>query len=123
MREYFIPTEWYPTALAVQGEELLIASGKGEGTGPNAGWEDNPSHPGKRQHPYIASLIRGSIARVNLADTEREPQKLTAEVVRSNQMEGRIGDIVFPDGAQSYSSRDLRHQGEPHLRPALRRHP
>src|SRR5208337_32061 len=36
---YLIPTEWYPTALAVHGDELLIATGKGQGTGPNPGWE------------------------------------------------------------------------------------
>ena len=51
---YFIPTEWYPTAVAVQGGELLIASGKGEGTGPNAEWTADPDHPGKLRHPYIA---------------------------------------------------------------------
>ena len=96
--EYFIPTEWYPTALAVHGGELLIASGKGEGTGPNAGWQDNPEHPGKRRHPYIATLIRGSIARVSLAEAESNRDKLTQEVVRSNQMEGRTGEISFQGG-------------------------
>src|SRR5271157_4762244 len=95
---YFIPTEWYPTALAIQGDELLIATGKGEGTGPNAGWEDNPAHPGKRQHPYIPSLIRGSVAHVNLPTAERDRVKLTQEVVRSNQMEGRTGEISFQRG-------------------------
>src|SRR5271165_75246 len=95
---YFIPTEWYPTALAVHGDELLIATGKGQGTGPNAGWEDDPRHPGKRQHPYIPSLIRGSIARVNLPNAEREREKLTQEVARSNQMEGRTGEIRFQRG-------------------------
>jgi len=95
---YLIPTEWYPTALAVHGDELLIATGKGQGTGPNPGWEDDPRHPGKRQHPYVPSLIRGSIARVNLSDAEREREKLTQEVVRSNQMEGRTGEISFQHG-------------------------
>ncbi len=93
---YFIPTEWYPTALAVHEDELLIATGKGEGTGPNASWEDNPERPGKRQHPYIPSLIRGSVARVNLPTAERDRQKLTQEVVRSNLMEGRTGEISLP---------------------------
>src|SRR5271157_2293166 len=95
---YFIPTEWYPTALAIKGDELLIATGKGEGTGPNAGWEDDPRHQGKRQHPYIPSLIRGSIARVNLSDAEREREKLTQEVLSSNQMEGRTGEMGFQRG-------------------------
>jgi len=95
---YFIPTQWYPTALAVHSDELLIATGKGEGTGPNAGWEDNPTHPGTQQHPYIASMIRGSVARVHLSQMEREQEKLTQEVIRSNQMEGRTGEISFQRG-------------------------
>jgi len=95
---YFIPAEWYPTALAIHGDELLIATGKGQGTGANAGWEENPNHPGKQQHPYIASLIHGSIARVNLRDADQEREKLTQEVMRSNQMEGRLGEIRFQRG-------------------------
>ena len=48
----------------------------------------------KPQHPYIASLIRGSIARVNLKDAERDREALTAEVVQSNRMEGRTNQIA-----------------------------
>ena len=96
--DYFIPTEWYPTAVAVHGGELLIASGKGQGTGPNAGWQDNPGRPGKRSHPYIATLIRGSIARVSLVEAEGNRHRLTEEVVRSNQLEGRTGEISFQRG-------------------------
>ncbi len=96
--DYFIPTEWYPTALAVHGDELLIVTGKGQGTGPNSGWEENPQHPGKRYHPYIATLIRGSIARVNPVEAERDQKKLTEEVLRSNLMEGRTGEIAFQRG-------------------------
>jgi YVTN family beta-propeller protein len=95
---YFIPTEWYPTALAVHGEELLVASGKGEGSGPNADWQENPERPGKRRHPYIATMIRGSVARVSLAEADSNRDKLTQAVVRSNQMEGRTGEISFQHG-------------------------
>ena len=31
----FIPTEWYPSALAIAGDDLLIASAKGESSGPD----------------------------------------------------------------------------------------
>ena len=31
----FIPTDWYPSALAAHGDDLLIATAKGESTGPN----------------------------------------------------------------------------------------
>ena len=30
-----VPTEWYPTALAVKGNKLYVATAKGQGTGPN----------------------------------------------------------------------------------------
>ena len=95
---YFIPTEWYPTALALQGDDLFVATGKGIGTGPNSGTETMPLRGNKLQHPYIASLIRGSIARVNLKDAERDHEALTAEVVRSNRMEGRTNQITFERG-------------------------
>jgi len=95
---YFIPTEWYPTALAVQGDDLFVATGKGIGTGPNSDTETVPSRGNKPQHPYIASLIRGSIARVNLKGAERDHEALTAEVVRSNRIEGRTNQITFERG-------------------------
>ncbi|HZD31090.1 MAG TPA: beta-propeller fold lactonase family protein [Candidatus Angelobacter sp.] len=95
---YFIPTEWYPTALAVSGRELFIASGKGTGTGPNSRLETVPSRGEKPQHPYVASLVRGSLARVDLKTAEVEHESLTAEVLRSNRMEGRTDQITFASG-------------------------
>jgi DNA-binding beta-propeller fold protein YncE len=95
---YFIPTEWYPTSIAVQGGDLFIATGKGVGTGPNSAW-NGPEHGGKKSHMYIPSMIRGSIARVNLAGTEKDQGTLTAEVVRSNRMDGRTGEITFQRGS------------------------
>ena len=91
----FIPTEWYPTALAVRGDDLFVATGKGIGTGPNSGTETVELRGNKLQHPYIASLVRGSIARVNLKDAERDHEALTAEVLQSNRMEGRTDQITF----------------------------
>ncbi|HUI83843.1 MAG TPA: phosphoesterase [Candidatus Binatia bacterium] len=97
--DYFIPTEWYPTALAVHGDELLIATGKGQGTGPNAVAADRGRQPGKGPHQYIATMLHGSIARVSLADAERRRDKLTAEVVRSNRIDGRTGEVTFTHGS------------------------
>ena len=97
--EGFIPTEWYPTALAVQGDRLLIASGKGEGTGPN-NLPLKPEQSGNiaRQHLYIASMIRGSIADVSIPGALQQLPSLTAEVEQSNLMNGRSGKIPFASG-------------------------
>jgi DNA-binding beta-propeller fold protein YncE len=92
---YFIPTEWYPTALAIHGTDLFVATGKGIGTGPNSGTESVALRGNKQQHPYIASLIRGSLARIDLPQAERDHETLTAEVLRSNLMEGRTDEIGF----------------------------
>jgi hypothetical protein len=81
----FIPTQWYPTALAVRRGELLIATGKGVGTGPNAAAV--PNGPlAQKGHPYIASLIHGSIARVNIPEAEKNLKELTQQVLDSNLM-------------------------------------
>jgi len=94
----FLPTEWYPSALAVHGDDLLVATGKGEGTGPNNGPED-PASPDKgRAHPYIASMIHGSIARFNVPQAERQLGGFTDEVLRSNLMRVNEDDIPFKAG-------------------------
>lgn len=95
----FIPTEWYPTALAAAGNQLFIASGKGQSTGPNSG----PLKPGDtsgRKHPYVASLLYGSLARLSLDDigTAEKLRPLTAEVMRSNLMDGRTEQFPFAGG-------------------------
>jgi YVTN family beta-propeller protein len=95
----FIPTEWYPTALAVHGDDLLIASGKGQGTGPNSGPQPPSTVDHERKHPYIASLIRGSIARQSIQEAERTLAQSTDEVLESNLMRGRGDSIPFQAGA------------------------
>ncbi len=95
---YFIPTEWYPTSVAVQGDELFVATGKGTGTGPDSVLLEKDPHA-RRGHPYIASLIHGSIARINLPQADKEQEQLTAEVLNSNRMEGRTGEFAFKGGS------------------------
>jgi len=91
----FIPTEWYPTALAVDGDDLLIASGKSQGTGPNAATADHP-----QAHTYIASLLHGSVARVSIREAEENLDQLTRNVEESNLMNGRSNAIAFHDGSR-----------------------
>jgi hypothetical protein len=105
--EGFIPTEWYPTALAASGGELFVASGKGQGTGPNAcslsasdPTEDKEGDPMRpwTPNPYIPSLIRGSIARLHIQETERALAQFTQAVLESNLMRGNGSTIPFQGG-------------------------
>ncbi|HZR30006.1 MAG TPA: beta-propeller fold lactonase family protein, partial [Terriglobales bacterium] len=91
----FIPTEWYPTALAVHQGELFITSGKGAGIGPN----NMPSHlHPKDTYSYIASLLHGSLARVKIAEAQANLTELTKQVVESNLMRGNGDKITFAAG-------------------------
>jgi DNA-binding beta-propeller fold protein YncE len=73
----FIPTEWYTLAVAVAGNDLLIATGKGTGTGPNGVSKSAPAAKSKKEFPYIATLLHGSIARVSLNEVDANLPALT----------------------------------------------
>ena len=63
--------------LAIHGDELLIATGKGTGTGPN-NIPKKVGEPGYRKgYTYIATLLKGSLARVNLKEVEPHLKQLT----------------------------------------------
>ena len=71
----WVPTEWYPTALAVKGNKLYVATAKGQGTGPNN--MPQPQVPGQaapkqRSSTYIATLLHGSLAAIDLSE-DRQP--------------------------------------------------
>jgi DNA-binding beta-propeller fold protein YncE len=93
----FIPTEWYPTALAVHGDELLVVSGKAQGSGPNAP-SSEASDRAHASHPYIATLLHGSVARIKIPEAEKNLPALTKEVLDSNLMSGRANAIPFKAG-------------------------
>jgi DNA-binding beta-propeller fold protein YncE len=97
----FIPTEWYPTALAVKGGDLMIVTGKGEGTGPNAG-PLVKAHPRKnRKYPYIATLLHGSVAVVSISDIQSRLAELTREVELSNLMQAKPKEKTLFNGRKN----------------------
>ncbi len=94
----FIPTEWYPTALAVRGQELLIATGKSHGTGPNNTPLPALDPDSRNDRQYIATLLHGSVARINLSGLDSELAEFTREVTESNLMNGRSESLPFAGG-------------------------
>ncbi|HKM84771.1 MAG TPA: hypothetical protein VJW96_01095 [Terriglobales bacterium] len=94
----FIPTEWYPSALAIAGNDLLIATAKGEGSGSNNMKAKVQIGPYHRDNPYIATLIGGSIQRLRLADIDKNLAAYTRQVEEDNLLNGNPGKIEFAGG-------------------------
>ncbi|MFZ0299833.1 MAG: phosphoesterase [Candidatus Sulfotelmatobacter sp.] len=98
VQEGFIPTDWYPNALAVQGDDLLIATAKGQGTRPNKGPGETAWEIRHHEHPYIPTLLRGSIARLNIPSTLGKLDELTSVVEHDNLLHNDPGTIQFAAG-------------------------
>jgi DNA-binding beta-propeller fold protein YncE len=94
----FIPTDWYPSALAVQGDDLLIATAKGQGTRPNKGSGKTAWEIKNHEHPYIPTLLRGSIARLNIPSTLSKLDELTRVVEHDNLLHNDPATIQFTGG-------------------------
>ncbi|HLZ43639.1 MAG TPA: bifunctional YncE family protein/alkaline phosphatase family protein [Candidatus Sulfotelmatobacter sp.] len=94
----FIPTDWYPSAVAVRGDDLLIATAKGRGAGPNKELGKIPYEAKHHEHAYIPTLIRGSIARLNIPQTLAQLPQLTQAVERDNLFHSDPGTITFANG-------------------------
>ena len=94
----FIPTDWYPTALAVHGDDLLIATGKGEGARANKEMGKTVYETKHKEHPYIPTLIRGSVARLNIPATIEKLPQFTQMVERDNLFHSDPGTISFANG-------------------------
>ncbi|MGA7219037.1 MAG: beta-propeller fold lactonase family protein, partial [Candidatus Sulfotelmatobacter sp.] len=94
----FIPTDWYPSALAVRGDDLLIATAKGQGTGPNMGVGKTAYEIKRHDHPYIPTLLHGSIARLSVSQTLPKLEELTRVVEQDNLLHSNPGTIQFAGG-------------------------
>ena len=94
----FIPTGWYPSALVTAADDLLIATAKGQGTGPNnrANLVQEGHH---RAHPYIVTLLYGSVSRIHIPTINENLAKLTRQVEESNLLRRDPGKIEFQSGS------------------------
>jgi hypothetical protein len=94
----FIPTEWYPSALAIAGNDLLIATAKGESSGPNNMQGTLKGERKRKEHPYIPTLIGGSIQRIGLADIDNNLAAYTHQVEEDNLIHSDGGKFEFAGG-------------------------
>jgi DNA-binding beta-propeller fold protein YncE len=94
----FIPTDWYPSALAVHGNDLLIATAKGEGSRANKDMGNTAYETKHHDHPYIPTLLKGSIARLDIATTLSRLPEYTQIVEQDNLLHSDPGTISFAGG-------------------------
>lgn len=101
----FVPTEWMPTAMTLLDGKLYVATAKGTGTGPNNFPQrltpETEAKYGKLKSTYIATLIYGSVASLDVAAMEKELPRWTAEVLESNRMKASEEKIRLHDGSDS----------------------
>ena len=95
----FVPTEWMPMDLGVANGKLYVATAKGKGSGPN-NFAQRQAAGGDRKtnFTYIANLMYGSLATLDMAAMEKELPRWTAEVVESNRMKAAEEKIAFAGG-------------------------
>jgi DNA-binding beta-propeller fold protein YncE len=94
----FIPTELYPTVVSVARKDLLIGSAKGRGSGPNPVALAKKKSSGEPSYPYNPAMTNGSLARIPLADIEKNLISWTAQVSATNAAQGNTDRIRFASG-------------------------
>jgi DNA-binding beta-propeller fold protein YncE len=100
----FVPTEWMPMSLGITGGKLYIATAKGRGTGPNNFPQRQIAGAGAMRagaSSYIASLLYGSLAVLDMKSIEPELPKWTAEVLEVNRMKAAKEQIRFAGTQQN----------------------
>jgi len=93
----FIPTEWYPTVVATTRRDLLIASAKGHGSGPNS-IPIRTNKDGSPDYPYVLGLLRGSLARLPLTEIENNLELFTKQTQERNAVRGNADRVDFASG-------------------------
>ena len=64
-----IPVGWYPSAVATDGNDLLVISGKGRGSAPNAGNREPGEHSRPQNSDYTLGQINGTLGIIPLVGT------------------------------------------------------
>ncbi|HET9706974.1 MAG TPA: bifunctional YncE family protein/alkaline phosphatase family protein [Gemmatimonadales bacterium] len=95
-----IPAGWYPTALVQLHDTLLVANGKGSGTGPNpAGPQPDAArarHGGDPDTSYTLGQIRGSLSIIPVPRAGLDLPALSARVSRANGWDSTHAGSPYP---------------------------
>jgi YVTN family beta-propeller protein len=86
-----IPVEWYPTALQVRGDTILVANGKGTGTAPNPEFPQPLQRRAEGEPSYTMGQLSGTLSTLPMARArEVDLAPLSRRVARANGWVGRV---------------------------------
>jgi YVTN family beta-propeller protein len=96
----YIPVGWYPTSVAVVGNNLFVANAKGyKGANPNG-------KPLKGDAAYIQNIIEGTVSKIDLSQVKTQLPDLTQQVL--------VNNFAEKGGAQA-RSKDFKNPGIKHI--------
>lgn len=79
-----VPTEWYPTALAVAGGNVIVVNGKGGGSAPNPNYAQPMRRLPPGNHEYTLGQLDGSVMSFPAAMTSDTLRAFSARVATAN---------------------------------------
>jgi YVTN family beta-propeller protein len=91
-----IPSDWYPSALAVTGDSLFVANAKGRGTGPNPNGPNPAKGRGRDPRTYTLGQISGTLMSMALPQQTTELAQFSERVSRANNWNAEAKQTGYP---------------------------
>lgn len=88
-----IPVEWYPTALLMTKDALLVLNGKGKGTRPNP-HEGQPDTRPPDANSYTLGQLNGTITALPARINSAEMAQLSKRVTQANNWHRAVRDLT-----------------------------
>jgi YVTN family beta-propeller protein len=91
-----IPVEWYPSALALDGDDLVVVSAKGRGSRANPN-RDQPNKKKPTESPdYTLGQLDGTLMRIPALIAKPKLSSLTKRVAHANGWDATRGATRYP---------------------------
>jgi YVTN family beta-propeller protein len=91
-----IPTDWYPSGLAVSRDSLFVANAKGRGTAPNVDGPDPIKARGWNARNYTLGQIAGTLMMTALPQRTNELAEYSTRVARANGWDREARSTGYP---------------------------
>src|SRR3954471_12832319 len=91
-----IPVGWYPSAISLDGNDLLVVNAKGRGTAPNPGMRQTGQPSTPHSPDYTLGQINGTLTILPAASLTSDLQNLSWRVATANGWNAPSRSKVYP---------------------------